>query len=264
MVERFEREMKKQLREELQSGVKVRGKLTRWERYRELKEGAIPEPEKLIGRIKMLADAGCLKVAAAISLLLLTGSRIQEIVRYKWVWVRGQKDATGKKIPMDYEQYKRLKDVTGEVIAKPGVRLSDIEEREIDNQRWLVIKTRVEKYHDVSKTFYKTAWLLCDEQEYYYPLIKILEEYADTYFTGAPEGTELFTFSDEYLRKEIAKHLDLTPHILRNYAAKYLVWKKGFTVQDLMKWFQWKGVEQALSYSSSDEATLRGKMSGNT
>lgn len=261
MVEYYEPEMRRQSKRELITK-NATPKLKRWERYKQLKEADAPEAEKLVADICKIANTN-LKVAAAVSLLLLTGCRIQELLKYKWVWVKEQKDVEGKKIPLTYDKYKKLKSVVGVPISKPAMKLKDIEAIELNGKKWIVFKTRVEKYHDVSDNHYKYAWLLYDERgEYYHPLIKVVEEYIEANFKDVSSETELFTFSTDYLRQEIVKYLNLTPHILRNYSAKYLVRRKGFKVQDLMKWFQWRGVEQALSYSSADEETIRKNMMG--
>lgn len=263
MVEVFEKEERKRIEKTLIDKHRQVSSLTRWERYRKLQNAPVPKPDIIIAEIEEVEKIN-LKLAAVFSLLLLTGSRICEILPYKYIWVKNQLvSMDGRKIPMTYERYKELKYIIGIPIPKPAIQYKDIEEVETeDGKKWLAIKSRVEKYHDVNNTHYKTAWLLYDESEYYFKLLEIVKRYINTELPNTNPETQLFTFTHNHVREKIAQYLGLTPHILRNYCAKYLVWYKHFTPQDLMFFFQWKGVEQAMSYSKSDQKRIQDRMLG--
>ena len=52
---------------------------------------------------------------------------------------------------------------------------------------------------------------------------------------------------------------ELWPHALRGYRASMLVYERGFSVQDLVSWFDWKGADTALHYTRTrDMATAMG------
>jgi len=46
-------------------------------------------------------------------------------------------------------------------------------------------------------------------------------------------------------------HPELWPHALRGYRASMLVYERGFSVQDLVSWFNWKSADMALHYTKT-------------
>jgi len=46
-------------------------------------------------------------------------------------------------------------------------------------------------------------------------------------------------------------HPDLWPHALRGYRASMLVYERGFSVQMLVAWFNWKSADMALHYTKT-------------
>lgn len=48
-------------------------------------------------------------------------------------------------------------------------------------------------------------------------------------------------------------HPDIWPHGVRGYRASHLVHERGFTVRDLVKWFEWEGADMALHYTRTKD-----------
>lgn len=48
-------------------------------------------------------------------------------------------------------------------------------------------------------------------------------------------------------------HPDLWPHALRGYRASMLVAERGFSVQDLVTWFEWSSADMALHYTRTKD-----------
>ena len=48
-------------------------------------------------------------------------------------------------------------------------------------------------------------------------------------------------------------HKDLWPQAIRAYRASMLVFERGFTVQDLVRWFEWKSADMALHYTRTKD-----------
>ncbi len=46
-------------------------------------------------------------------------------------------------------------------------------------------------------------------------------------------------------------HPDLWPHALRGYRASMLVYERGFSIQELMGWFEWKSADSAAHYTKT-------------
>ena len=44
---------------------------------------------------------------------------------------------------------------------------------------------------------------------------------------------------------------DLWPHALRGYRASMLVYERGFSIQELMGWFEWKSADSAAHYTKT-------------
>lgn len=66
--------------------------------------------------------------------------------------------------------------------------------------------------------------------------------------------------SDRTLYNRINEiHPKLFPHALRAYRASMLVYERGFSVQDLVSWFNWENAEEAIRYSATrDMASAMG------
>jgi hypothetical protein len=215
---------------------------TPWERYNELKTGPVPEPQFLFDKILQVSKFNN-KLAATLSLLYLTGSRVQEITKYKY---------EGK-----YEATKDDKE-----LWKPPIRCKDIWlETDEDEITWIVIKTRVEKRRE-KKDHFKFAYIYYNPENYLWPLIKIVEEYLDTNFTNVHPDTWLWDFSTDYLRQSINKYLNLVPHILRVYRAKHLVRYDHFDVTALQLFFGWATADLAAQYAASDVQDMKRRILG--
>ena len=44
-------------------------------------------------------------------------------------------------------------------------------------------------------------------------------------------------------------HPDLFPHLLRGYRAGMFVTERDFSIQELMRWFDWKSADMAVHYT---------------
>ncbi len=212
-----------------------------WSKYNALNQGRMISYKEIIEKIVAVSKFN-LKLAAFFSVLYITGSRINEILKYKY---------KGKK-----EEY------IG--ITKPGLTFKniDFEIDPEDESEWIMITSRVEKSKAVDKIFHKIAWTEYDEENYIFPLIQILETYLEQNFKDEEKDSEvqLFTFSYQYAHVVLGKYLKMNPHFVRDLRARHLVAYDGFTPQDLKKFFGWHTIYMPMYYSRSEESIIKNRL----
>jgi len=202
------------------------------------------EPDEYISRVQEIAKIN-LKFAAFLSLLYITGNRIQEITKYRY---------EGK--------YEDAKEQEGKLVKSPMLYQDIfIDEDKKNNIKWLVINSRVEKKREHKEVF-RQSFTLYDKGNYLWPLIEILESYLDQNFLEALGGEPLFTFSACYAREYIRKWLHLTPHVIRGMRAKHLVRYDGFDITALKVFFKWSDSIIAETYAASEESDIKRRLLG--
>jgi len=245
-----------------------------WERYNIKKEERMTK-EELINALEKVYDKNH-AVGACLIITFLTNSRVCEVVRYRYIYVKNiKKDSLGRKIPLTYETRKQEIELgNAKEILRDPIKWKDIWVDEEDGEEWLHIITRVEKGKDPNKVRTKEAVILLDEDYYLFKLLSLLASYLEEigwtdfnkgYIEAGGEKrnvseTHLFTFSDEFVRKKLVDTTGLTPHVLRNIRSGFLVLYEGFTVQDLMDWTGWISPELAIQYSRSNKDVIKKRM----
>jgi integrase len=214
-----------------------------WKHYNELKAGRVPPAEELINKIVEYAKVNLMH-SAIISILYLTGSRVQEVTRYKY---------EGKfSVVLEEKDLYKLPIFSNDIWM----------EEENDGIKWIVIKTRIEKYKSRS-TFYKQAYIWYDKENYLWPLIEVIESYLNEITDdGKKEKVEVCTISDERIRVALRKHFHISPHILRVWRAKHLVRYDNFDATALQTFFGWKTADLAMQYAASDVNDIKRRILG--
>jgi len=59
------------------------------------------------------------------------------------------------------------------------------------------------------------------------------------------------------LYRRINEIAGIFPHSLRAYRAMMLVHERGFTIQNLVEWFDWSNVEMAVHYTRTRDMAKR-------
>ena len=241
--EPYDKSVKKEIEEEITI---KRDEKKPWSDYNDLRKGPTMSVEEFIERVQLLAQVK-LKYAAFLSILYLTGARVQEICRYKYQGSHPEK-----------REMKNL-------MHLPSIQLKDIfvEHDEVNDVDWLVINTRIEK-KPISEKAYRSTYILYSkvEENYVWPLVEILDSYLEVNFTGASPDTPIFDIGI-FLSWQIAKkYLGLTPHVIRGMRAKHLVRRNGFDVTALKAFFHWKDATIATEYAASETSDIKRRLLG--
>jgi len=226
-----------------------------------------PMEDTIVKKIRAYALTKDLEGGAAIALLYLTGSRIEEICDYTYTGL-AKEDIDLKKIGVT-----------------PGN--ITIEEKEVEgvNERWLKITTRVlkkfspekggmeleDRRDQLEKNHTKTMPLLIDEDHPLYPLIEVVLMRVEQ-ITGPTDDTNafninsrkfkterLYTKTSSNLKKRVKKYLSTHPHLFRHWRCRHLVENYGCSTSDLVKLISWNRPDMALTYTESSQAALEAK-----
>jgi len=207
-----------------------------WGTHNELINSEVISIEQFKKKVLSLKNK---KVAAALSILYLTGSRISEILRSK-----------DKK--------------TGEYL--PGIKFKDI--KISNNGQYVIITTKVEKIKNSSRAKKnpqlrkKKAFIKYDKKDVYFPLFNILDEYMDSLpndLKNNPE-TELFKFSYQYFAKYLSNHLGWNPHYIRHLRASHLAQNHNFNDTELRHFFGWITGEMPSRYTHINDEVVMNKL----
>jgi len=207
-----------------------------WTRHNELMDREIISYEQLKEKILSLKNK---KVAAAMCLIYLTGSRAREVLR-------GHNRKTNE--------------------AYPSIKFKSISVSE--NGEYVTIITPVEKLRDSPKVKknprlrHKRAFIKFDLNDMYYPLFNILNEYMDSFSEeqkNNPE-TELFNFSYQYFAKQLADNLCWNTHYLRHLRASHLVQNHNFNDTELRHFFGWITGEMPSRYTHMNDEVIMEKL----
>lgn len=206
----------------------------------------VPKEEEIVQKILSVAQID-LEASAYLSLLYLTGSRVEEITPYTY---KGKEYQLGNIL-----------------LKKHGVRLKDIfGEEDKDGRQWIKIITRVEKtfkakkdmpvedrLKKLEKTTYKKQRFPYDESFPCFPLLKVIESYIEQF---KEPDKEIVCIVTKTLQRYCQKYLDLNPHMIRHWRCKILVREYGFTPQDLKKFIGWGSFAMPMYYSESEQEII--------
>lgn len=214
-------------------------RLKEWERHNELINSPIPSIEELV---ELLLNLKNKKFASFLALVYLSGARVSEIIRYK-----------------DYK--------TG--IEGAGIKRKDIyidkdsgliELGEVTGPKVIVIRTKVLKI-PLSKIKrnpslgWKHSYIDCQDKRYF-PLVKLIDDYMEDMNDQSQEA-ELFTFSYQYVSKELSRLLKWNVHYLRHMRAAHLVRYHDFKDTDLRLFFGWISGDMPSRYTHGSEERLK-------
>jgi hypothetical protein len=247
----------------LQRNTSMKIKKRPWDNYKNNKEFVLADYNKVVKRIIELSYDD-LRIAAYFAILLLTGSRVKEIIRYTY------KGTYKKDLPP---------------ITKPSFRLKNIKlYYDNDLNEYWQFKTRVEKinskkgadkisldnrYKLLYKDNYKTMLQPIDENLIDYQLILIIHDFfksiqayaseeldivGDTYYNPFKTDRldeEIFPFTYKSVYHKLGKYTGVSPHNLRQLRFHFLKDFYHFDVQDLFLVGGWKNPSTAMQYSAS-------------
>ena len=225
-----------------------------------------PLEETVVQKIREFSLRKNLEDGAAVALIYITGSRIEEITDYRYVGIA--KDEIDLK--------------------KKGICVGDItiQEKEIDGEKeqWLVITTRVlkkfipktdmvlqERRDQLETNNTKTMEVLIDEAHPLYPLIEIVMKRIDQITGGAADSNEfnnnsrnyatesIYSYTSSNLKKSVAKYLKTHPHLFRHWRCKHLVENYGCSTSDLVKLISWNRPNMAMTYTESSQKDLEAR-----
>ena len=241
-------------------GIKSKGNLKRWERHLELKRREPPSPKDVIEFIKEI-EISNLKVAAYLSVLILTACRSNELLHYKYFWVKNPKLRDGsRKYKLDWETYRRLRDEgQAKIIEKPGLRKFDVEVVERKGKEWVKFSVRNQKRKKVDQTIYRSVLIPLDEDYYLSYLLDVFNKYWDSLkLDDALDSKEVFDFSSEYVGHYLSKHYGINIHIWRHYRCKWLVDEKyeHLNSYQLQKFIGWDDLNMSVIYAEASEENI--------
>lgn len=255
-----------------------------WEDYMDSVKYPAKSYTEIVKRIELLSQSD-LEFAALLSLLLLTGSRIREILSYTY-------SGTYKDEIV--------------VIKKEGWKLRMLKVYKDDyNNQWLMINSRIEKQGSklgadkidirnreklLRKNEYKEIPICCepsgnDDIDIDLKLVDILHKHFEIHniykydianiLNSSSANIYINPFQEQFLEVEpfidysyrqvynkMKKIIGLAPHGIRNIRVTYLEQTHKFSVRELMNVFGWKSPTTAMGYVRTDRKQIMKKMRG--
>jgi integrase len=222
-----------------------------WSDYNEIRGKSNITIKEITDRITDVASLDQ-EVGAFFAILYLTGSRIKEILRYKY------KGLYWKLIPP---------------VIKPGLKLKNIEEiKEEDGNTWVYFTTRNEKqnskkgdkliskngidleerYKILLKDNIKTVKLLFEKECPDYPLLKLASMYITELNLKSDEDEIFGNLKYKKVFKFCKKIIKVNPHALRHLRMEHLRIIYHMDIADLKEFGGWKNFDMPLRYSKSN------------
>lgn len=254
VAEVYEKEYRRELNKTYLAQVKG-GHRKPWAKYMQRKSEKPMSYQEMVDMIESITKFN-LRAAAFMSILYITGSRINELAPYKY---------DGK-----------FKDEIK--ITKPPILYGNIwsesDDTLPDGCGWVVIKTRVEKINNIkdtkatieertkelSKTTWKEQHFLYHPNSLDYPFLKIIGSYLEQNFVDAPKDTRIFTFGYEVAKRMCNRHMKMNLHAIREIRADHLMRYYGFSTADLQAFIGWKSADMALRYAASNTYAIKQRM----
>ncbi len=214
----------------------------------------IPTEEQIVKQLCRLANQYSLQAAATLSIIYITCSRLEEVIKYNYVGTKA------KEIH----------------VTKRPFCFGDVRVNKLDGETWIQFPTRVLKNFRVGsdmlndereKLLIKTKMKLMEiplvETHPLYPLLDLIERYMESVVGNKEEGlfinTPFWNKSKRVIQHIAKKKLGIKIHWLRHWRSKHLVENYGYSTPDLMEAVQWSSPMLALKYSESRDSVLRSK-----
>lgn len=215
----------------------------------------VPPENEIVKQLCRLGEYYRMDVATTLAIIYITGSRISEVIGYKYSGIK-KDELTITKKPFSFG------DISYE--QKNGIWWWSFPTRVLKNfkaEKDMSLEKR-EKLLRVDKK--KLIKIPYQETHPLYPLLQMIEKYMNSVVTNEEEIDRFKNYpfwdkSKRVLQRITTKELGINIHLLRHWRAKHLVEDYGYTTPDLIHTIKWNSPKMAMMYAESRDSVVEEK-----